>query len=213
MEVRSLHVHLRLVTFGLSAMDSWTEPGFLRMDGNVQPPGKSDHILKRQTRAPCHILSYRWKHSNWLLLDNFEGEPVSSSEWVQANGLGRRRWAVFLFQNYCTDFQQRHIFPSAEAYPSSVQMELPCMSSNTGLLWFVLQWRFSAWWNQLCKWSRGEDSHSCSSDFLSLCFSSSVFQSWRVACNKFPLQSLYVLVHSLPLLQLLLYILILIINL
>lgn len=49
--------------------------------------------------------------------------------------------------------------------------------------------------------------------FVLFLLSMTVFQSWRVACNKFPLQSFYVPVHSLPLLQLLLYVLILIINL
>lgn len=70
--------------------------------------------LQRQTRAPSHILSYRRKHSCWLLLHEFEGEPVSSSEWVKAYGQGGGVGTVSV-QNNCTDFSKdtKHI-------PSSV---------------------------------------------------------------------------------------------
>lgn len=60
MEFMSPHVHLGLVTFGLSVMDSWTEPGFLRGMGMLSLL-ISLTTLKRSNRPPSHILSYMWK--------------------------------------------------------------------------------------------------------------------------------------------------------
>lgn len=169
--------------------------------------------LRRWTRAPSHILSYMWEYSCWLLCHEFGREPVSSSEWVKAYGLGRSGWEVFLYRTTALTSSKDTSSPVSKHIPSKPRWSYP-VSSNTGLLWFVLQWTFSRWWNQLRKWRRGENSHPCSSDvFVLFLLSIRLCESWTVACNKFPLQNLYVLVHFLSLLQLLLYVLILIINL
>lgn len=48
-------------------------------------------------------------------MHEFEGEPVSSSEWVKAYGLGRRGWAEFLYRTTALT-ASRHTSPSAEAH-------------------------------------------------------------------------------------------------
>lgn len=81
--------------------------------------------LRRWTRAPSHILSYMRKHSCWLLCHEFGGEPVSSSEWVKAYGLGRSGWEVFLYRTTALTSSKDTSSPVLKHIPSKPRWSYP----------------------------------------------------------------------------------------